>query len=204
LIDAGSAYAAKQLWTDLRSTPPAKREALFWNGDFEYRSPLDESIQPETRSLFDWHLGPSSYARIGVDNISNGAGSQSLRLSFLGRDTTTLRNEIRQLVPLKHGSRYRIDVAFLTKNLQSPLGPRVAVVSDTRVIAQSEPIPNGTSNTWRYLNFEFIAPSDNERKYISIIRQPSFSYDDPTSGTVWFDDFQLTEISNSEESSIEH
>lgn len=203
LVDAGRSYDARQLWAGNQPTPPARLQDLFWNGDFERYSSLDEPIHPELKSLFDWNFRPSPFTRIAIDTVSNGNGSQSLRLNFLGRDTTTLRDEIRQLVPLRQGSRYRIDFAFLTKDLQSPLGPRVAIASDTRIIAQSDPIPNGTSNTWRYLSVEFTAPSDKERKFLSIIRQPSFSYDDPTNGIVWFDDFQLTEISSSKDTSTE-
>ncbi|MFZ4987287.1 MAG: hypothetical protein ACOYLF_17680, partial [Blastocatellia bacterium] len=72
----------------------------------------------------------------------------------------------------------------------------VAIVTDSQVIAQSSPIPNGTSDAWQRATFEFSAPSDNGRKFISIIRQPAFSYDDPSTGVVWFDDFLLTDISS--------
>jgi len=28
---------------------------------------------------------------------------------------------------------------------------------------------------------------------LSIVRKPAFSYDDPTRGSIWFDDFSITE-----------
>ena len=29
--------------------------------------------------------------------------------------------------------------------------------------------------------------------YVSIVRLPRYGYDEPTRGTIWFDDFKLTE-----------
>jgi len=207
LIDTGHVLTARRLWNDLQSQPSPNSQNLLWNGDFETSSSIDNAADntgsAQLASLFNWNFKTSSQVRFGIDTVSAGTGTHALRLMFLGSDTTTLRNEIRQLAPLKPGSRYRIDFAFRTKDFQSPLGPRVAIVTDSQVIAQSSPIPNGTSDAWQRATFEFSAPSDNGRKFISIIRQPAFSYDDPSTGVVWFDDFLLTDISSTTANSSE-
>jgi hypothetical protein len=44
------------------------------------------------------------------------------------------------------------------------------------------------------LSVEFVAPVTTTPKYVSIIRIPKYSYDEETRGTVWFDDFRLTQL----------
>jgi hypothetical protein len=64
-------------------------------------------------------------------------------------------------------------------------------------IAASEPIARG-SGDWQRLAVEFAAPpSPNgagmSAVFVSIKRKPKFSYDEPTSGSVWLDDFTVKE-----------
>src|SRR5262249_50521500 len=49
------------------------------------------------------------------------------------------------------------------------------------------------SYDWRLLKMDFVAPSNAHALVIAIKQRPQFSYVDPTSGTVWFDDFVLKE-----------
>jgi hypothetical protein len=46
---------------------------------------------------------------------------------------------------------------------------------------------------WQKLVVSFVAPADLSLATLAIVRTPRFSYDDPTSGIVWFDDFSLVE-----------
>jgi hypothetical protein len=55
----------------------------------------------------------------------------------------------------------------------------------------SDPVPTG-SNDWQSLELEFMAPSAD--LVIAIGIEPRFSYEKPTTGTVWFDDFSLREL----------
>jgi hypothetical protein len=57
-------------------------------------------------------------------------------------------------------------------------------------VASSAPVASG-SEDWRKMGFDFVAPEGPGALYIYIKRMPKFSYDDPTRGTVWFDDFTL-------------
>jgi hypothetical protein len=46
------------------------------------------------------------------------------------------------------------------------------------------------------VTLEFVAPADWGALLLTIKRIPKFSYDDPTRGTLWLDDFSLTELDN--------
>jgi tetratricopeptide (TPR) repeat protein len=197
-LEIGQAVRARQLWIELYP-PKGTADSGVSNGGFEQETMLDRADQKDLESLFDWSFAPSSYARIGIDTGSAESATRSLRIIFVGKDTTTLMTEIRQLLALEPGASYRLSFSYRTSLLTSPLGPRVAVTSDNGIVAQSAPIQNGTSGSWIKSSFDFRAPNDRGRKYVSIIRQPQFSYDDPTSGIVWFDDFSLAEINSGTE-----
>ena len=100
-------------------------------------------------------------------------------------------------VAVRPGARYRLECFVKTNNLDSPEGPRV-VVSDasSNWIAASEPVGSG-SGDWKTLAVDFVAPqnagSGSSAIVLSIKRKPRFSYDEPTSGVVWFDDFSIKE-----------
>ncbi len=59
------------------------------------------------------------------------------------------------------------------------------------MIAVSEPVVAG-SDEWQNLAIEFTAKPET-MTYVSIVRRPRYGYDEPTRGTIWFDDFKLTE-----------
>ena len=97
------------------------------------------------------------------------------------------------MVALKAGARYRLECYVRTKDLITPEGPRLIVTKSNKSeeIASSDPIAAGTSD-WQRIAFEFVAPADGIA-HLSIKRTPRFSYDDPTSGVIWFDDFDIKE-----------
>ena len=56
-------------------------------------------------------------------------------------------------------------------------------------IAASKPVAPGSSE-WQQLTVDFVVPqTESPGILVSIKRKPKFSYDEPTRGTVWFDDF---------------
>ena len=112
----------------------------------------------------------------------------------MGRDTTRLDDEISQRFLVKGGARYKLDFFVRTEGLVTPEGPRVVVTDgkSSPAIAASEPAPSG-SNDWRRVSVEFVAPPNAGSLLVAIRRIPKFSYDNPTTGTIWLDDFLLTE-----------
>jgi hypothetical protein len=201
VIQSGNGALARSLWADLVGAS-ASELPLIWNGGFEL--PIGKTL-----NQFDWTTTPTDYARVSIDTGAVHSGSRSLRIDFAGRDTTRLDGEIKQLIVLRPGGRYRLEFYVRTEGLVSPEGPRIQVAESGsgRVTAVSDPVPAGT-NDWRPISLEFTAPEGGNASgpsgsvsaateatgvtlSVSVIRKPRFSYDEPTKGTVWLDDFRL-------------
>lgn len=165
---------------------------LIHNGSFE--SDIAE------RPLFDWSIGRSDYARIGIDRTVARTGARSLRVEFAGLDTTRLNGEIRQMAIVHSGVRYRLECYAKTEGLIAPEGPRLVLSGKNPAtwIATSEPVAPGTRD-WERVLVDFTAPTSDSGGttvvYVSFQRRPKYSYDDPTIGTIWLDDFSLSEES---------
>jgi tetratricopeptide (TPR) repeat protein len=189
LVAAGQTDLARELWLSLVSEGDAQA-GLVWNGGFE-------ADRLANFTQFDWKFGRSEYARMSFDAGQAHAGARSLRVDFLGRDTTKLDDEVKQLIALRPGARYRLECYAKSEGLMSPEGPRVVVTdAGANWIAASEPVAAGSSD-WKLLSAEFVAPKNNatgaSSVFISIKRKPKYSYDEPTRGTIWFDDFTIKE-----------
>ncbi|MFY9607545.1 MAG: hypothetical protein WAU45_02880 [Blastocatellia bacterium] len=191
LIAGGHTELARYLWADTVSHGEAKREigaSPIWNGSFE--TDINEKF-----AQFNWTIGQSPFARSTVSREVAHSGGRSLRLDFIGRDTTRLDDEISQRLLVRPGAQYRLEFFVRTEGLVTPEAPRI-VVADSKsspAIAASEPVPAG-SNDWHRESIDFIAPANSRSVVVAIRRIPKFSYDDPTKGTIWFDDFSLTEL----------
>lgn len=187
LIAAGELGPARRLWSEIAGE---SESALVSNGGFE-------SDVLKNFAQFDWSFSRSEYARFSIDAGVAHSGSRSLKIEFAGRDTTQLDNEVRQLVLVSPGVRYTLECFAKSGGLETPEGPRVVVTNSASAwIAASEPVDRG-SGDWRRLATDFVAPPSanggTSAVFISIKRKPKFSYDEPTSGVVWFDDFSLKE-----------
>lgn len=190
LVNIGQIDRARVLWIDSVGDGDAD-PAVVWNGSFEQAIFKDFA-------QFDWNLGRSDFARIAIDPNAARHGSRSLRIDFTGRDTTRLDSEIKQLVLVEPGRRHRLECFVRTEALVTPEGPRIVVTSnDGAWSAWSDAVAPGSAD-WRPLAVEFVAPQAAAGRkaalYISIKRKPRFSYDDPTKGAVWFDDFSITAL----------
>lgn len=192
LIGSGYVERARNLWIDLVSAPSPNANdkptsETIWNGSFE--SDIDRSM-----AHFDWRLGQSDYARITIAAPVAHSGSRSLRIGFAGRETTRLNSEIEQLIVVTPGIRYRLECYVQTEKLVTPQGPQIVVMSNkSGWIAATPPIAPGSS-PWQRLTLDFTC-TDSCALLVTIKRTPRFSYDDPTSGTVWLDDFKIYPIS---------
>ncbi len=187
LMQGGRLDLAWELWSEMvgHSAMP-----MVWNGSFE-----NDFLK--SFDLFDWKIRRSEYARIGLDPRLGHSSSRSLVIEFLGRDTTILQGEIQQLTVVPAGRRYRLEGYARTANFISPSGPRLAVLDSAgRLLGRSEPVATGTDD-WQLLTVDFVVPPLEKATVaaitITIQRKPEASYDDPTKGVVWFDDFKLVE-----------
>jgi hypothetical protein len=189
LVAAGELELARELWNE--TAGGERQSTLIGNSGFE----LDLS---KDFAQFDWQLGRSDYARISIDSSVAHGGSRSLKIEFAGKDTTQLDNEVRQLVLLRAGARYLLECFAKANGLETPEGPRIVVtnIPGGSLIAASEPVAQGPSD-WQRINVAFVAPQGPNGAIsavaVSIKRKPKFSYDEPTRGSVWFDDFSIKE-----------
>jgi hypothetical protein len=188
LIEVQQVPLARELWSDLLPDNNGKPQPLITNGSFE------QEINP-TFAQFDWSLKDNDYARVAIDPQTARTGSRSLRVAFLGKDTARVDGEIKQLLLLKPGKRYRLEYQYKIRELTTPMGPRVALIEPTSqtALVASEPLPEG-SHAWQAMSLEFTAPPNTAAVWLQIQRIPKYSYDDPTRGYIWFDDFVLKEL----------
>ncbi|HEX5732529.1 MAG TPA: tetratricopeptide repeat protein [Blastocatellia bacterium] len=195
LIDSGHTIVARELWVGLWSAREPEN-TLVWNGSFE--TDISKNL-----GQFDWAIlgKESKYARLGIDRTTARTGARALRIEFAGENTTRLDGEIKQLIALKPGARYRLECYAKSEGLVTPEGPRLVVTggvsaNDPKQEPVSEPVAAGSTD-WQRLAVDFIAPQTKtpgqSSVVISIKRIPKFSYDEPTKGTVWFDDFTIKE-----------
>lgn len=182
LINAKQFVAAHALWRNLLGQPPTA-EAGLWNGGFEQNTPAKFNH-------FDWRLGKTDYARISLDGRQAHSGQTALRLSFTGRDTTRVDGEIEQLLVLRPGAEYELTCYAKAAELVTSLGPQAAIYAAGTLLAATEPVTPGSSD-WQRLTVTFTAPPADAATSLRIVRRPKYAYDEPTLGTVWFDDFQL-------------
>jgi hypothetical protein len=187
LMQAGNRATARQYWAFLVSGRQ-EQAPLVWNGGFE---------MPSINRLehFDWKLKDSRFVAAAIDEQVAHSGQRSLRLQFLGRDTTQLTDEVQQLILLQPGRRYRLECFVQTKQFVIPEGPRLVLLkqADSQLLASSSPIA-GTQTGWQRMAFEFTAPADTAAARLVLQRIPKFVYDEPAQGWLWLDDISLTEL----------
>ncbi|HEX8088136.1 MAG TPA: hypothetical protein VF762_04745 [Blastocatellia bacterium] len=191
LISSGHLVLGRSTWIQTIGEG-SQDNPLIWNGGFE--SDIVKGL-----AQFDWVIGHSNYAKFKFATGEAHTGSRSLRIDFAGRDTTRLDGEIKQMIVVHAGARYRLNCYAKAARLITQDGPRVMIKTFAPLEweAASAPVAVGQDG-WQYLSIEFTAPGllvgEARALYVTINRKPRFSYDEPTRGTVWFDDFTLTEV----------
>ncbi|HWO01048.1 MAG TPA: tetratricopeptide repeat protein [Blastocatellia bacterium] len=190
LVEDNQIQLARSLWLGTIAPASADHQSI-WNGGFE-------TDVVKGFAQFDWIISRSGYAKVALTKDSARTGARSLRIDFAGRDTTRLDNQIRQLVVVNPGRHYRVECYARAEGLVSSEGPRIVVTTDraSEWLASSEAVATGSTD-WQRLATEFTAPNSIDGRavalLISIKRKPKFSYDEPTRGRVYFDDFALSE-----------
>jgi tetratricopeptide (TPR) repeat protein len=187
LVAAGQLELAKSLWEYLSAAETTTDGQVLYNGGFE------RELIPAL-SQFDWKIAHSEYAILSVDTAVTHGGKRSLRINLTGRDTTVLGKELRQIAIVKPGARYRLECYAKTDRLVTTEALHI-VVTDTAsstLLATSNPIVAGSSD-WRPYTLDFVTASNDKAVLVTIKRTPRFSYDEPSRGTVWLDDFTLRE-----------
>ena len=190
LMQAGGLNVARTMWMDLRGADAsAAGPGSIWNGGFESDILRDFS-------QFDWNISRSDYARLTVDTSAAHSGVRALRIDFIGRDTTRLNGEIRQMVIVLAGARYQLECYTKSSGLITPEAPRLVVTDRaSKELVVSSPLPT-ESKDWERVAVEFTGPPSAgggvSAVYVTLQRIPKYAYDEPTRGTLWLDDFALS------------
>ena len=187
LIAAHQIAHARRIWMHLISAPQIGSENLIWNGGFE-------ELQSERFQHFCWIFSPSKFAYFVTSTEQAKSGKHALQIRFLGVDTTRIQGNIKQLIAVTPGQKYRLECAVLAQNYPSAAPLQIVVLNrrSASAIAVSNPVKPDTAQ-WQRLKLEFIAPQNQTGVVIEIQRIPQFSFDEPTKGEVWFDDFTVAE-----------
>jgi hypothetical protein len=209
LENQGQPGLERELWAQMITSSPGSDRGhatasnqdypMVWNGGFE--SDIFTDAGP-----FEWSIGRTDYAKFSVDSGISRSGARSLRIDFAGRDTTRLNGELKQMIVVRRDAHYRLECYVRAEGLITTDGPRIAVTSDSGQLASSEPIPPG-SYEWRPVIVDFAAAqhsgslpgSQTNRQgdsgevavWVSLVRTPKYSYDEPMRGKVWLDDFSV-------------
>ena len=190
LLAAGRTTLAARLWQKLLDQNGHWGTGQVWNGGFE-------TLAPAGLTQFDWSLSNTSRTHVEVTTENPHTGRRALKLTYLDKETTRLETEIRQLLVVQPGKKYKVECYVKTIGLVTPDGPQMAVVQavDHNVLVVTAPVTSGTRD-WQPLQAVFTAPANVESVLLTIRQTPKFSYTEPTRGAVWFDDFRLIEQSD--------
>lgn len=133
---------------------------------------------------------------LSIDTQSPNSGARSLLVEWGGHASPGV-NVISQLVLVEPGVRYRLVFHARTESVKTG-GPPVAVVTDAsaedaRTLAESKPLPQGTS-AWHEYEAEFTTTPKTEAVLVSLRRQNCDANPCPMFGRVWLDDFSLRKL----------
>lgn len=186
MLNAGQWQWSGRLWRETMADEKFGDAEWFWNGGF------DREI---TKSLaqFDWQINYSDFARLEITEGKARTGRHALAVAYQGKDTTRLDGEVRHAVWVKPGGKYRLEFFAKSEDLVTPDGPQVAILraDDRTLIAGSVPALAGSTD-WQQMAVDFVAPANAHAVVVTVRQIPRFSYAEPTSGVVRFDDFSLT------------
>ena len=192
LLAARRFKEAHEVWLSGRKVsdrPPGSIDAIT-DGSLESHIVTDDPG-------FGWQLGPGvPTINVSLDTEQPHDGKSSLFLRFGGNPSSSNRI-ITQLVLVSPRTHYRLSFAARTEQLVTG-GPPIVVVTeagntDGRALAQSAPLPSGTSG-WRDYTLEFTTNDATEGIMIAIQRQNCTSEQCPIFGRVWFDSFFLEKL----------
>lgn len=157
------------------------------NGGFE------RPIGNADETLFGWRIiRGEARLDVSIDSQTRHEGARSLRVTFRGYAKPELYNVV-QIVAVKPSTAYRLSFWVRTENLRSGGPPLIQVgnANDDSVLVASQPFDGGTAD-WKQITLEFQTPDNCEGLAIRTGR--IYCGDEcPITGTLWYDEFQLTE-----------
>jgi tetratricopeptide (TPR) repeat protein len=185
--------AALELARDLNRDATAAKVGEILNPGFE------TEIDATGTNIFGWKMTSVPQALINFDEDNRHDGMRSLLITFKSPSTLAFAN-ISQLIVVEPNVQYRLEYYVRAEDLKSGGTPLIHVLDsadETKVLAASQPLPNGTRD-WQAETIEFKSPPQSEAVIVRVSRA-SCGADTvcPIFGLVWYDDFNLQRLGGS-------
>lgn len=184
LFSAHRYFAALNVANDLRDGPKVEFSQVD-NPGFE------SDVETSGTNLFGWRIAPGAQPQIALDGSQRRSGNNSLTLVFDANGTVPLR-KVEQLIVVPSNKTFRLSYAVRSQEIKGQSTIRIEMIraEDNSVLAQSTPIPAGSSD-WRRETLEFTVPPHTDGVVLRIAPVPCTAEVCPLFGRVWFDDFTL-------------
>jgi Tfp pilus assembly protein PilF len=145
---------------------------------------------------FDWQIERDlDTVRAFVELSNPHTGTRSLGFDW-SSDSNSSTQLISQLVLVEPKARYRLSFAARTQQLVTAGLPVILVIDahgKGQVLAQSPPMPSGTSE-WQDYSLEFATGEAIEAVHLSLRREQCSGEPCPIIGRLWLDSFSLQKL----------
>jgi tetratricopeptide (TPR) repeat protein len=182
---------ALALLNDLNSGNNPITVGQFVNGSFE------NDIDTAGSSGFNWQIKSAPQAQIAIDGSTGHSGARSLRILFRASSTLAFDN-VAQSIVVEPSTQYHFECYARAADLKSGGMPYVEIVDGmdgTTVLGASPQLAPGTYD-WQPVTIDFKTPPKTEAIRVSIGRAAcGGDAVCPIFGMVWYDDFNLKNIS---------
>jgi hypothetical protein len=160
---------------------------------------FETDIEAAGANIFGWQVTSVPQAQIGIDESNRHGGVRSIRIAFNSPSLLPFTN-ISQLVVVEPNVQYRLEYYARVEDLKSGGTPLVQILDgadETKVLAVSQPLPNGTRD-WQAETIEFKTPPQSEAVIVRVSRATCGGGTVcPIFGLVWYDDFNLQRLGGS-------
>jgi hypothetical protein len=177
---------AYEIWLTRREIADAtvSKDDMIFDGSFENTLRSDDNG-------FGWRFEKKlSVTAVSIDTTRSNTGTRSVNIKFKGHVETGTRI-VSQLVPVKPNKAYRLTFAAKSEELVSGGLPIVTITAGHEPRASS-PTIEATGSDWTVINVDF-GSRDEDTVLIALERASCGSNPCPIFGSLWLDDFSLSE-----------
>jgi hypothetical protein len=146
---------------------------------------------------FDWKIQEVPGAKISFDHSVVFEGKSSLKVVFDGKENVDFQH-VYQFVPIKPNTEYLLKANMKTQAITTKSGLKIEISGvGPGFHKESESLIG--DNEWKELTFPFRTPAQSQGGLVRVRRNRTDKFDRFISGTVWIDNFSLTETKRSRE-----
>ncbi len=201
LFNTGHFNRSFQVWNsvEIADRPAADPGSLLSNGGFERRLALNEK-----GPWLTWQIKPVPGVKAVLDRKEPRAGQISLRAGFDVRKNEAFTIAT-QTVPVKPATGYRLTFAARSDKLESLSTPIIEVFDSAYDLAGGNRFRVATpqlpqnKKEWIDYQLDFTTNAQTEAVTVRIQRLPCPEPPCPINGSIWFDEFKLSEKPSAKE-----